>query len=55
LPRIEEDGGNWLRRPKLYKRVVEPHNKKKNRDPSCSMQTEITNLIVAFWQQGDHA
>jgi len=27
LPRIEEDGGNWLRRPKLYKRVVEPHKK----------------------------
>jgi hypothetical protein len=25
VPRIEEDGGNWLRRPKLYKRVVEPH------------------------------
>jgi len=29
LPRIEEDGGSWLRRPKLYKRVVEPHKKKK--------------------------
>jgi hypothetical protein len=26
---IEEDGGSWLRRPKLYKRVVEPHKKKR--------------------------
>jgi len=26
---IEEDGKSWLRRPKLYKRVVEPHKKKK--------------------------
>jgi hypothetical protein len=31
LPRIEEDGGSWLRRPKLYKRVVEPHKKKKKK------------------------
>jgi hypothetical protein len=22
LPKIEEDGKSWLRRPKLYKRVV---------------------------------
>jgi len=29
LPRIEEDGKSWLIRPKLYKRVVEPHKKKK--------------------------
>jgi len=28
LSRIEEDGGSWLRRPELYKRVVEPHKKK---------------------------
>jgi hypothetical protein len=32
LPRIEEDGGSWLRRPKLYKRVVEPHKKKKKKE-----------------------
>jgi hypothetical protein len=31
LPRREEDGGSWLRRPKLYKRVVEPHKKKKKK------------------------
>ena len=30
LPKIEEDGKSWLRRPKLYKRVVEQHKKKKN-------------------------
>jgi hypothetical protein len=29
LPKIEEDGKSWLRRPKLYKRVAEPHKKKK--------------------------
>jgi len=29
LPKIEEDGKSWLRRPELYKRVVEPHKKKK--------------------------
>jgi hypothetical protein len=28
LPKIE-DGGSWLRRPKLSKCVVEPHKKKK--------------------------
>jgi hypothetical protein len=32
LPRIEEDGGSWLRRPKLYKRVVEPYKKKKKKN-----------------------
>jgi hypothetical protein len=30
LPKIEEDGKRWLRRPKLYKRVVEPHKRKNN-------------------------
>jgi hypothetical protein len=29
LPRIEENRGSWVRRPKFYKRVVEPHKKKK--------------------------
>jgi len=28
LPKIEEDGKSWLRRPKLYKGVVEPYKKK---------------------------
>ena len=30
MPKIEEDGKRWLRRPKLYKGVVEPYKKKKN-------------------------
>jgi len=30
LPKIEEDRGSWLRRPKPYERVVEPHKKKKS-------------------------
>ena len=29
MPKIEEDGKSWLRRPKLYKGVVEPCKKKK--------------------------
>jgi len=29
LPKIEEDGKSWLRRPKLYTGVVEPYKKKK--------------------------
>ena len=28
MPKIEEDGKSWLRRPKLYKGVVEPYKKK---------------------------
>jgi hypothetical protein len=31
LPKTEEDGGSWLRRPKLYKSVVEPHKKRRRR------------------------
>jgi hypothetical protein len=31
LSKIEEDGGSWLRSPKLYKRVVELHKKKKKK------------------------
>ena len=27
MPKIEEDGKSWLRRPKLYKGVVEPYKK----------------------------
>ena len=29
MPKIEEDGKSWLRRPKLYRGVVEPYKKKK--------------------------
>ena len=31
MPKIEEDGKSWLRRPKLYKGVVEPYKKKKKK------------------------
>ena len=27
MPKIEEDGKSWLRRPKLYKGVVESYKK----------------------------
>jgi len=29
LPKIEGDGKSWLRKPKLYKGVVEPYKKKR--------------------------
>jgi hypothetical protein len=29
LPKIDEDGKSWLRRPNPYKGVVEPYKKKK--------------------------
>ena len=32
MPKIEEDGKRWLRRPKLYKGVVEPYKEKKKSD-----------------------
>ena len=32
MPKIEDDGKSWLRRPKLYKRVVEPQKKKKKEE-----------------------
>ena len=28
MPKIEEDGKSWLRRPKLYKGVIESYKKK---------------------------
>ena len=31
MPKIEEDGKSWLRRPKLYKGVVEPYKKRRRR------------------------
>jgi hypothetical protein len=37
---MEEDGESWLKRSKLYKRVVEPHKKKKN--------THSESVFVAF-------
>jgi hypothetical protein len=38
LPKIEEDGKGWLRRPKLYKGVVEPYKKKNKK--LCFIQIE---------------
>ena len=29
MPKIDEDGKSWLRRPKLYKGVVAPYKKEK--------------------------
>jgi hypothetical protein len=45
LPRIEENGGSWLRRPKLYKRVVELRKKKKRITQKKAYKRYIKNLI----------
>jgi hypothetical protein len=52
LPKIEEDGKSWLRRPKLYKGVVEPY-KKKNLSNMYkeSNQASGCNLITVDWSQ----
>ena len=39
---IEEDGKIWLRRPKLYKGVVEPYKKKKK------LMTVAPWCVIAF-------
>jgi hypothetical protein len=47
LPKIEEDGKSWLRRPKLYKRVVQPHKKKKSRYITKVLQiAAVENTIL---------
>jgi len=47
LPRIEEDGGSWLRRPKLYKRAVEPLKKKKK------ISWVVTPCVVLLVNKGE--
>jgi hypothetical protein len=44
LPRIEEDGKSWLRGPKLYKSVVEPHKKKKKEEMQFARWTTNTRI-----------
>ena len=45
MPKIEEDGKSWLRRPKLYKRVVEPHKKQKKIRILC------VEKFVGTWEE----
>ena len=51
LPKLEEDGKSWLRRPKLYKGVVELYKKKKKYvltvrgSSGCIMYTRPTNSL----------
>jgi hypothetical protein len=42
LLRIEEDGGSWLRRPTLYKGVVELHKKKKKKKKRAIFKPFLT-------------
>jgi hypothetical protein len=53
LPEIQEDGKSWLRGPKFYTRVVEPHKKKKNiwyqaRVDPCNTALGYTSLCIQF-------
>jgi hypothetical protein len=48
LPRIEEDGGRWLRRPKLYKRVVEPHKKKKKKKKKKMKKKKMMMMMINY-------
>jgi len=43
LPKIE-DGKSWLRRPKLYKRIVEPHKKKKKKEGEADFIVATTYM-----------
>jgi hypothetical protein len=48
LPKIEEEGKSWLRRPKLYKGFVEPYKKKSlavRTGTFCSNFSFIHNLF----------
>ena len=44
MPKIEEDGKSWLRRPKLYKGIVEPYKKKKKK--RAVMHLLITKYVL---------
>jgi len=46
LLKIEEDGKSWLRRPKLYKGVVDPYKKKKKTYLSTLMYCNPLFMIV---------
>ena len=43
--KIEEDGKSWLRKPKLYKGVVEPYKKKKI---LIDLEIIVTVLFLLF-------
>ena len=40
MPKIEEDGKSWLRKPKLYKGVVEPYKKK-----SMNAKSQVSSFL----------
>ena len=52
MPKIEEDGKSWLRRPKLYKGVVEPYKKKKKRSYSSVGPGSIVGIATAYGLHG---
>jgi len=50
LHKIEEDGKSWLRRPKLYKGIVEPYKKKKRlifvEERCCLVDLPLTDCRI---------
>ena len=56
MPEIEEDGKSWLRRPKLYKGVVQPYKekkKKKKKKKTISFVMSV-RLSVRMEKLGSH-
>ena len=58
MPKIEEDGKSWLRRPKLYKAVVEPYKKKKKKFYYVAIIIQVLHYIDksvnAVWENYHH-
>ena len=53
MPKIEEDGKSWLRKPNLYEGVVEPYKKKiykqaSNSSKKNALSVRGTNYITLF-------
>ena len=51
MPKIEEDGKSWLRRPKLYKGDVEPYKKKRSGIPKCTIAWNNSTTIGGFFKK----
>ena len=54
MPKIEEEGKSWFRKPKLYKRVVQPYKKsfldifKKNSNNKFNENSSSGSKVVSF-------
>ena len=48
MPKIEEDGKSWLRRPKFYKGVVEPYKKYAGKQKNIDQMLDDINKFQKF-------